>query len=140
MPSRKRTCAPSDASCVVRDVGMFCAWSITTFTVAPRSCIAHSRASTTGFALDELEMLKFDTRIVPPCFTSWIAATSILIITLRGAIAVESIPVQARPQPGLLKMTYDDGHDENAGGCHAVSGNIDAFGFGRSPKPPSGRT
>ena len=53
----------------------------------------------------DVEMLKFDTRIVPPCFTLLIAVTSILIITLRGCIAVESACVQSWPQPGLLKMT-----------------------------------
>ena len=37
-------------------------------------------------------------------------------------------------------MTYEDGQLDNPGGCHATSGNAEAFGFGRSPKPPSGRT
>src|SRR6478609_2087730 len=68
------------------------------------------------------------------------AVTSILIITLRGCIAVEMACVQARPQPGLLKMTYDGGQLASADGCHAVSGKTVAFGLGSVPKPPSGRT
>ena len=41
------------------------------------------------------------------------AATSILIMTLRGPIAVVSVGWQARPQPGLLKITYEGGQAEN---------------------------
>jgi hypothetical protein len=37
-------------------------------------------------------------------------------------------------------MTYDDGHAESAGACQPASGYTEPFGFGRSPKPPSGRT
>ena len=88
MPLRKRTCAPSAASWAVRDVALFCAESITIFTVADLFCIAQSSASTTGFAVEEPEMLKLETRIVPPCDTSLIAATSILIMTARGASAL----------------------------------------------------
>ena len=68
------------------------------------------------------------------------AVTSILIITLRGCIADDSACVQVRPQPGLLKITYDAGQLASAGGCHVTSGNTVAFGLGSAPKPPSGRT
>src|SRR5689334_16055604 len=85
-------------------------------------------------------MLKFDTRTVPPSDTFVIAATSILIITLRGCCADRSAGVQSWPQPGLLKITYVDGQVSMAGGCQLTSGNASAFGSGRPFQPSIGRT
>ena len=45
--------------------------------------MAKISASTTGVTPLELEILKLATRMVPPSFTEWIAATIIFTITLR---------------------------------------------------------